>query len=59
MKTVNQATGKELTKGTDFNQSNWGTVTNEYLSSIKKNLLDDQKFDLIIKDAMHSSKASN
>jgi hypothetical protein len=59
MKTVNQATGKESTKGTNFNQSHWGTVTNEYLSSIKKNLSDDQKFDRIIKDAMHFSKASN
>jgi len=36
---------------TDFNQANWATITNGYLSSIKKNLSPASKFDTIINAA--------
>jgi hypothetical protein len=58
IKTVNKVTGKESTKSTDFNQTNWGTITSGYLSSIKKNLSDGKKFDAIIKDAMGFAKVN-
>lgn len=58
MKTVNVVTGKESTKSTDFNQANWGAITNGYLSSIKKNLANNGKFDRIITDAMGFAKVN-
>ena len=57
LKAVNKVTGKESTRATDFNLANWGTATNSYVLSIKKNLLDD-KFDIIIADAMCSTKGN-
>jgi hypothetical protein len=48
IKTINQATGKESTKTTDFNQANWAAITTSYLLSIKKTLSPASKFDSII-----------
>jgi hypothetical protein len=36
-KSIDPNTGKE-TKATEFNQAKWGTATNGYLNSIKKNI---------------------
>ena len=43
---------------TDFNQANWATITNGYLSSIKKTLSAPSKFDVIIKAAKSFMKAT-
>jgi hypothetical protein len=58
LKLVNKATGKESTRTTDFNQSNWGTVTSSYILSIKKALASDIKFGAIITDARSFAKVS-
>ena len=58
IKTINKATGKELTKMTDFNQVNWASVTNGYLLSMKKALSSTSKFDLIISAAKTFMKAT-
>lgn len=42
-------TGKESTKSTDFNQTNWGNATGDYLRSAKKNLNTEEKFKVIVK----------
>ena len=34
----------------DYNQANWATITNSYLSSIKKTLSPANKFDVIDMD---------
>jgi hypothetical protein len=58
LRLVNKVTGKESTRTTDFNQSNWGAVTSSYIQSIKKNLSSDIKFDAVIADARSSVKVS-
>jgi len=55
---MNKVTGKESTRTTDFNQSNWGAVTSSYIQSIKKNLSSDIKFDAVITDVRSSMKVS-
>ena len=42
----------------DFNQANLATITNGYLSSIKKTLSAPSKFDIIIKAAKSFVKAT-
>ena len=59
IKTINKATGKELTKMTDFNQTNWTMITNSYLSSIKKTLSSASKFDPIVDTAKSFVKATS
>jgi lysozyme family protein len=59
IKTINKATGKESTKTTDFNQANWATITNGYLSSIKKALSSPSKFNPIIDAAKRFVKATS
>ena len=44
---------------TDFNQANWATITNGYLSSIKKTLSSASKFDPIINAAKSFVKATS
>ena len=51
IKTINKATGKESTKTTDFNHTNWAMITSSYLSNIKTNLSSAGKFDRIINDS--------
>jgi len=58
MRVVNKVTGKESTRTTDFNQSNWGAVTSSYILSIKKNLSLDTKFDAVIADVRSFLKVS-
>ena len=59
IKTINKATGKESTKTTDFNQPNWGPITNGYLLSIKKALSSPSKLNPIIKAAKSFMKATS
>ena len=59
IKTVNKATGKESTKMTDFNQVNWATITNGYLSSVKKTLSSASKINDIINAAKGFLKATS
>ena len=61
IKTINKATGKESTKTTDFNQANWATITNGYLSSIKKAFTgrNASKFDDTINEAKSFLKATS
>jgi hypothetical protein len=49
IKLVDKSTGKKSRKSTDFNQTNWASVTVEYLSSISTNFCDARKFDRIMK----------
>lgn len=44
---------------TDFNQSNWATITSGYLSSIKKSLSSPTKFNVIIDEAKSFLKATS
>jgi hypothetical protein len=57
-KVVNQATGKESTKSTNFNLGNWGSATDSYLQSVKKNLSNNKDFDLIIGEAVSIANAN-
>ena len=59
IRTINKATGKESTKSTDFNQTNWAMITNGYLTSIKKTLSSPSKFDPIINEAKSFVKATS
>ena len=59
IKTVNKATGKESTKMTNFNQVNWATITNGYLSSVKKTLSSASKINDIINAAKGFLKATS
>jgi hypothetical protein len=59
IKTVNNATGKESTKTTDFNQANWATITNGYLTSMKKTLSPASNFDVIINAAKTFLKSTS
>jgi hypothetical protein len=61
LKTLNKATGKSSTVSTDFNQTNWGVSTNDYLATIRRKLDNPQnstKFDLVIKEAKRFSKTN-
>ena len=58
IKTINKVTCKESTKMTDFNQANWATITNSYLTSIKKTLSAPSKFNVFIKAAKSFVKAT-
>lgn len=44
IKATNRASGRE-SKGTDFNNANWGKAANSYLLAIRKNLVGDRKRD--------------
>jgi hypothetical protein len=58
-KTVNQATGKESTMSTNFNLVNWGSATDSYFQSVRKNLFfNGTDFDLIIQEAVGIANAN-
>jgi hypothetical protein len=58
MKIVNKTTGKESTRSTDFNQTNWGAVTSGYITSIGKSLASDSKFDALVANAKSFAKVN-
>jgi hypothetical protein len=55
---VNQTTGKESTMSTNFNLANWGSATDSYFRSVKKNLSKGEDFDLIIQEAISIANAN-
>jgi hypothetical protein len=57
-KMVNQAMGKESTMLTNFNLVNWGSATDLYFQSVRKNLSNNKDFDLIIQEAIDIANAN-
>lgn len=54
---VNPETGKESTRHTTFSEITWGTATNKYLKSIKKQL-DDSAMESIVSQATSFAKST-
>lgn len=56
IKTFNVVTGKESTKLTEFNQTNWGKATKDYIRLAKDSLSTDIEFKKIVKLARPFAK---
>ena len=56
IKTLNKSTGNISARATEFNENNWGAVMNDYLTTIRAQLSDLKKWDVVLKAAMVYAK---